>query len=77
MEQIAVCDTSPASLSKITSEQNVKGYTDFEAAIEMLSKPSVNLSKIVTHTYSLDEIDEGFKTAYDKSTGSLKVHITQ
>lgn len=34
MEQIAVCDTSPASLSKITSEQNVKGYTDFEAAIE-------------------------------------------
>ena len=55
----------------------INGTHDFEAAIEMLSKPSVNLSKIVTHTYSLDEIDEGFNTAYDKSTGSLKVHITQ
>ena len=55
----------------------INGTHDFEAAIEMLSKPSANLSKIVTHTYSLDEIDDGFKTAYDKSTGSLKVHITQ
>jgi len=55
----------------------INGIHDFESAIEMLSKPEVNLSNIVTHTYSLDEIDEGFKTAYDKTTGSLKVHITQ
>ena len=55
----------------------INGTHDFEVAINMLSKRSVNLEEIVTHTYPLENIEEGFKTAYDKSTGSIKVHILQ
>ena len=55
----------------------INGQHDFETAVEILSRPDCNLSQIVTHKYSLEEIDIGFKTAYDKSSGSIKVQIQQ
>ncbi|KAA1282810.1 MAG: Zn-dependent alcohol dehydrogenase [SAR202 cluster bacterium] len=55
----------------------IDGRHDFESAVEILSDDDCNLSQIVTHRYSLDEIDAGFKTAYDKSSGSIKVQIHQ
>ena len=53
------------------------GYHDYEMAINLLSNESNSLSDIVTHKYSLGEIQKGFECAYDKSTGSIKVQIHQ
>ena len=55
----------------------INGQHDFETAVEILSRPDCNLNQIVTHKYSLEDIDTGFKTAYDKSSGSIKVQIQQ
>jgi S-(hydroxymethyl)glutathione dehydrogenase/alcohol dehydrogenase len=55
----------------------INGQHDFETAVEILSRPDCNLSQIVTHKYSLEDIDIGFKTAYDKSSGSIKVQVQQ
>jgi threonine dehydrogenase-like Zn-dependent dehydrogenase len=46
-------------------------------AIELLSQDSSKLHEIVTHKYSLDDIQKGFECAYDKTTGSIKVQIHQ
>jgi threonine dehydrogenase-like Zn-dependent dehydrogenase len=53
----------------------LNGNHDFETAVEMLSSRDVELEKIVTHRYPLDQIQKGFEAAYDKSTGSIKVQI--
>ena len=53
------------------------GYHDYEMAINLLSNQSNSLSDIVTHKYPLEEIQQGFACAYDKSTGSIKVQIHQ
>ncbi|MFL2804452.1 MAG: zinc-binding dehydrogenase [Dehalococcoidia bacterium] len=55
----------------------VDGIHDYEASVEILSRPHVNLQEIVTHRFSLDDIQKGFEAAYDKKTGSLKVQILQ
>ena len=55
----------------------VDGIHDFERSIEMFNNKEFNLNKIVTHTYDLENIQNGFQTAYDKTQGSIKVHINQ
>lgn len=55
----------------------LNGYHDYEMAIELLSQDSSKLHEIVTHKYSLDDIQKGFECAYDKTTGSIKVQIHQ
>ncbi len=55
----------------------VDGRHDYEVAIDMLAGGRVPFRKIVTHEFPLAEIQKGFDTAYDKRTGSVKVHITQ
>ena len=55
----------------------IDGVHDFEQSIEMFSDSAFNLREIVTHSYDLEEIQKGFETAYDKNTGSIKVHILQ
>jgi threonine dehydrogenase-like Zn-dependent dehydrogenase len=55
----------------------IDGVHDFEQSIEMFSDNDFNLSEIVTHSYDLENIQKGFETAYDKTTGSIKVHIMQ
>ena len=51
--------------------------TDFDAAIEMLSTGKVDATPIITHRFPLDDIAEAFQVAADKSSGSIKVHVTQ
>jgi threonine dehydrogenase-like Zn-dependent dehydrogenase len=51
------------------------GRHDFELAIDMMASGRVQLKQIVTHKYPLEQIGKGFETAYDKSTGSIKVQI--
>ena len=55
----------------------LNGYHDYEMAIDLLSRDSSKLHEIVTHKYSLGDIQKGFECAYDKTTGSIKVQIHQ
>ncbi len=55
----------------------MNGQHDYELAIDMLASGRTPLNQIVTHRYSLEEIGQGFATAYDKTTGSIKVQIHQ
>lgn len=47
------------------------------AAVNPSEVSGIPFRKIVTHRFSLKDIQKGFDTAYDKGTGSVKVHITQ
>ncbi len=51
------------------------GYHDYEVAIDMMAQGKAPLAQMVTHRFALDDIQKGFETAYDKSTGSIKVQI--
>ena len=55
----------------------LNGQHDYELAIDMLASGRARLQQIVTHQYPLEEIAQGFATAYDKKTGSIKVQIHQ
>lgn len=55
----------------------IDGVHDYEVAIDLLASGKVPYRDIVTHKYGLNDIGQGFATAYDKSSGSIKVHITQ
>ena len=55
----------------------LNGQHDYELAINMLDFGRTALQPMVTHVFSLDEIQQGFDTAYDKTTGSIKVQIHQ
>lgn len=60
---------------------NCYGYsgmeTDFEAAIELINTGKVDATKLVTHNYPLEEIQEAFRISADKSSGAIKVHVSQ
>ena len=51
------------------------GRHDFELAIELMASGRIALKQMVTHKFPLADIQEGFATAYQKSTGSIKVQI--
>ncbi|MDH3599313.1 MAG: zinc-binding dehydrogenase [Candidatus Tectomicrobia bacterium] len=55
----------------------LNGQHDYELAIDLLSSGKVPLQQIITHKFPLEEIQQGFATAYDKTTGSIKVQIHQ
>jgi L-iditol 2-dehydrogenase len=55
----------------------IDGIHDYEIAIDLMSSGKVNLKQMVTHKYPLDQIQTAFKTAYNKKSGSIKVHISQ
>ena len=55
----------------------LNGQHDYELAIDMMDSGRSALQPMVTHVYPLDDIQQGFDTAYDKTTGSIKVQIHQ
>jgi L-iditol 2-dehydrogenase len=48
---------------------------DFPKAIEMIASGSINVAKLITHTFSLDEITKAFEMLYGYSDGVIKVVI--
>ncbi|MDA1257150.1 MAG: zinc-binding dehydrogenase [Chloroflexi bacterium] len=71
----------PPMLSELTFKLSscygiVDGKHDYDVAIDLLSRKDTGFNEIVTHTVSLDEIENGFDLAYDKTSGSVKVHVT-
>lgn len=53
----------------------IDGRHDYEVAIDILGSGKTQFREIVTHTVPLAEIQQGFEAAYDKTSGSLKVHV--
>jgi threonine dehydrogenase-like Zn-dependent dehydrogenase len=53
----------------------VDGRHDYEVAVDLLASGKSPFRDIVTHTFPLDRIGEAFAAAYDKTSGSLKVHV--
>ncbi|MDE2823144.1 MAG: zinc-binding dehydrogenase [Chloroflexota bacterium] len=51
------------------------GRHDFEMAIDFMGSGRIDLKPMVTHTYPLTEMPQALATAYDKSTGSVKVQL--
>lgn len=50
-------------------------HTDFSIAIDLLRRELNKLKSLVTHRFPIARVNEAFKTAADKSSGSIKVHI--
>jgi len=50
---------------------------DFDAVIELVAAKKVDPTPIVTHRFPLEQLGEAFKTAADKTSGSIKVMICQ
>ena len=50
---------------------------DFDLAIDLISKEKDLFSRFVTDEFPLDEINQAFSTAYDKTNGSIKVQILE
>ena len=49
---------------------------DFDIALDLLRRDGQRIAEtLITHRYPLDRIDEAFRTAVDKKTGSIKVTI--
>jgi 2-desacetyl-2-hydroxyethyl bacteriochlorophyllide A dehydrogenase len=50
---------------------------DFDAVIALVAAKKVDATPIVTHRFPLEKVGEAFKTAADKTSGSIKVMICQ
>ena len=51
------------------------GRHDFEMAVDLMASGKVDLKPMVTHTFPFTEMPQALATAYDKSTGSIKVQL--
>ena len=49
---------------------------DYQQALEMLSGCGEDARTLITHRFGLDDVNDAFATALDKSSQSIKVHIT-
>ena len=49
---------------------------DYQQALEVLTGCSEEARSLVTHHYALSEVNQAFDTALDKTSKSIKVHIT-
>ena len=53
----------------------IDGRHDYEVALDLMESGRVDMGQLVTHTFTLADIQTAFDTAYDKSTGSVKVQV--
>ena len=53
----------------------IDGRHDYEVAIDLLSSVEIPYREIVTHQFELEDIQDGFDAAWDKTSGSIKVHV--
>jgi threonine dehydrogenase-like Zn-dependent dehydrogenase len=50
---------------------------DFDAVIDIMATKKIDVIPLITHRFPLTEIEEAFKIAADKISGSIKVLINQ
>jgi threonine dehydrogenase-like Zn-dependent dehydrogenase len=53
----------------------IDGRADFDVAIDLIASGRAPVERLVTHRLPLESAPEAFRTAADKSTGSVKVHL--
>ena len=53
----------------------IDGRHDYDVAIDLLASGDIPYREIVTHEVGLEEIQTGFDAAWDKTSGSIKVHV--
>ena len=53
----------------------IDGRHDYEVAIDLLESGEIPYREIVTHQVELENIQDGFDAAWDKTSGSIKVHV--
>jgi threonine dehydrogenase-like Zn-dependent dehydrogenase len=77
-------DTALPALDFSTKELHLVGSncyatagtrSDFDVAVSLLAGHLDRVRTIVTHRFALDEVNEAFRTAADKGSGSIKVSI--
>jgi (R,R)-butanediol dehydrogenase/meso-butanediol dehydrogenase/diacetyl reductase/L-iditol 2-dehydrogenase len=51
------------------------GRHDFDVAIDLIARGDVPAERIVTHRFTLEQAADAFRTADDKSSGSIKVQL--
>ncbi len=51
------------------------GVHDMDVALEIMGSGAVPVADLVTHRYHLDELEQAFTAADDKSTGALRVAV--
>jgi threonine dehydrogenase-like Zn-dependent dehydrogenase len=77
-------DTALPALDFSTKELHLVGSncyamadtrSDFDVAVSLLADHLDRVRTIVTHRFALDEVNEAFRTAADKGSGSIKVSI--
>ncbi|MCE2392867.1 MAG: alcohol dehydrogenase catalytic domain-containing protein [Proteobacteria bacterium] len=52
-----------------------RGVAEIDMAQELLAERTEQARALVTHRFGLDGVSRAFRTARDKSSGSLKVHV--
>ena len=55
----------------------IDGVHDYQVAINLLATGQYPYREAVKHRYNLEQIAPAFNTAFDKTTGAIKVHIVQ
>lgn len=53
----------------------IDGRHDYDIAIQLVAEGRAPVERLVTHRFSLEAAPEAFRTAADKATGSVKVHL--
>jgi len=69
------CSTKEVTLVGSNCYARNGSQTDFSVAIDLLRANLAPLSALVTHRFALDQINQAFQTAADKSSRSIKVHL--
>ena len=52
------------------------GVQDFDVALQVLEAKGASLADLITHQFSLEEIDRAFATANDKSSRAIRVVVS-
>ncbi|NPV54316.1 MAG: alcohol dehydrogenase catalytic domain-containing protein [Firmicutes bacterium] len=50
-------------------------YSDYEMATRLIEDHMVDFTRVITHRFSLAEINRAFQVAADKHSGAIKVHL--
>jgi threonine dehydrogenase-like Zn-dependent dehydrogenase len=70
------CSTKEVTLVGSNCYARCGSRTDFEVAIDLLRLNIELLTALITHRFTLDQVNQAFETALNKQSGSIKVHIT-
>ena len=54
----------------------IDGKYDYEVAIELMASGRAPVEQMVTRTFPLEDAPRAFQTAADKSTGAVKIHLS-